>query len=76
MKMVLVLWNDSSIEHGWRVDDCTNDKVAYCRTVGILKAEGKEKITVALGDSDCGSVMETITIPKSCIKLIRRLRVR
>lgn len=76
MKMVLVLWNDSSVEHGWRVDDCANDKVAHCRTVGILKAEDETKITVALGDSDCGSVMETITIPQGCITAIIKLRVR
>jgi len=76
MKMVLVLWNDSNITNGWRVDDCKGDEMAHCRTVGILKAEDSEKITVALGDCDCGSVLETITIPKGCITAIKKLRIR
>ncbi len=76
MRLVMVLWNDSNVTHGWRLNDCDGDCVAHCRTWGNLIAEDNEKITVAFGDSDCGSVMETITIPKSCITEIRKLRVR
>ena len=77
IQMVLVEWLDSNVTHGWRVEDTVNiDDVAHCRTVGILKAEDETKVTLALGDSDCGSVMETITIPKGCITSIKKLRVR
>ena len=74
--MVLIEWDDSNVTHGWRLDDCSGDKVAHCRTVGILKVEDETKVIVAFSDSDCGSVMETITIPRSSIKAIKKLRVR
>lgn len=74
--MVLVYWNDSNFTHGWRTDDGSLEDAAHCRTVGIMKAEDERNIEIALGDSACGSKMETITIPKSCITLIRKLRVR
>ena len=75
--LILIKWNDRNIMHGWRVsDECKNDGVAHCVTVGIVKEENEERITVAFGESDCGSVMETITIPKGCITEIKKLRVR
>ena len=76
LKVILVEWDDSNVTHGWRLDDAGGDVVAHCRTVGILKAEDDKKITLAFGDSDCGSVLETITIPKGCITSMRKLRVR
>ena len=75
-KLILVEWNDSHFTPGWRPDDCKGDDIAHCRTVGILKIEDDEKVTVAFGDSDSGCVMETITIPKGCITGIRKLRIR
>ena len=75
-KLVLVNWDDSNVTHGWRLDDCSEDKVDHCRTVGILIADNEKGMTIALGDSDCGSVMETITIPKGCIIKIKELRIR
>ena len=75
-RMVLVEWLDSNVVHGWRPDDCKEDNMAHCRTVGILKAEDEMKITVVLGDSDCGSVLESITIPKGCVTQIRELRIK
>lgn len=74
--LILIKWDDSNVTHGWRLDDCNNDIIAHCRTVGILKAESEDKITVALGDSDCGTVFETITIPKGCITEIKGLRIK
>lgn len=75
-KMVLIKWNDSNVVHGWRLNDCKRDDVAHCQTVGILITEDDTKVVVALGDSDCGSIMETITIPKGCITLIKELRIK
>lgn len=74
-KLVQIKWNDSKVIHGWRVTDCKDDEIAHCITVGILKNETKELITVAFGDSDEGSVLETITIPRGCITEIRKLMV-
>ena len=74
--MVLIEWDDSNVTHGWRLDDCSGDRIVHCRTVGILKDEDEMQITVAFSDSDYGSVMETITIPKGCIIAIKKLRIR
>ncbi len=75
-KIVLIAWNDSNVIHGWMPKDCNNDNVAHCRTVGILQAEDDKKVTVALGESDCGSVFEKLTIPRGCIVSMRELRVK
>ena len=75
--MILVEWTDSNVTHGWHLEDDTLDNVvSHCRTAGILVAENTESITLAMGVSDCGSVLETITIPRGCIKSIKKLRVR
>ena len=76
LNAVLINWVDSNVTHGWRVDDCSGSNIAHCRTVGLLKAENEKEVTVALGDSDCGSVLETITIPRGCITSIRKLRIK
>ena len=76
MKIVLIKWEDSNVTHGWILKDTNNNNVAHCQTVGILQAEDENKVTIAMGESDCGSVLEKITIPKGCIKSIRQLRVR
>lgn len=75
-KIVLVEWQDSNVTHGWRLNDCIGDDIAHCRTVGFLMVDNDTKITVAFGDSDCGSVMETVTIPKTAVIRIRELRVK
>lgn len=75
-KIVLIDWVDSNCIHGWRPDDCKDDTFANCRSVGILKYADDEKVTIALGESDCDSVFETITIPRGCIKGMKFLRVR
>lgn len=76
IRMVLIEWNDSNVTHGWRPDDCKDDTVAHCWTIGVVRVEDDEKITVAFGGSDCGSVMETITIPIGCITKIKELRLK
>ena len=73
---VLVEWVDSNVTHGWRPEYYDDDEVAHCRTIGILKSQDKKRVILAFGDSDCGSVMETITIPRGCILSVRELQVR
>jgi hypothetical protein len=76
-RLVQVEWNDSNVMHGWRLGDClTDDDLAHCRTFGLLMVDDDKKVVIAFGDSDCGSVMETVTIPKTCITRIRDLRVK
>ena len=75
-KIVLVEWEDSNVTHGWRHIDDGLDQLAHCRTVGIIQFEDDHAMTLAMGDSDCGSVLETITIPKGCVTKIKELRTK
>ena len=75
-KIVLIEWEDSNVIHGWHPDtDCPNE-IAHCRTVGIVQFEDDTKITLSMGDSNYGSILEPITIPKGCITKIKELRVK
>ena len=75
MTIVQIEWEDSNVTHGWRLSDLFDD-VAHCKLWGKLINETEDKITIAFGESNCGSIMETITIPKGCIKSIKKLRVK
>ena len=75
-KLVLVEWDDSNVEAGWVHIPCADRDVAHCRTPGILLFEDDKKVVIAFGDSNCGMVHETLTIPKGCITRIRELRVK
>ena len=76
-KMVLIDWVDSNVTHGWRLNNGLKfDDVAHAQHLGFLEYEDDEKITVSFGDSNCGTVMETITIPRGCIKSIKELRIK
>ena len=77
MKMILVEWVDSNIIHGWVVPgEGIEDKVAHCQTIGFLKSQDEEKITLAMGKGDLGAVIECITIPKGCVRSIKELRIK
>ena len=70
---VRVEWNDSNVIHGWRLDENIDDDVAHCQVRGLLIFEDIHKVTVAFGNSDYGSIFETITIPRGCITKIVEL---
>ena len=76
-KMVLIEWLDSNIMHGWRTEEeVKEDILAHCKTIGFLIAQNDKCITLTMGISDFGSVLESITIPKGCIKSMRELRLK
>ena len=75
--MILVGWSDTGVVHGWRCnEDASKDGFANCQSVGILVAETEDKITITLGISDQGLVLDCMTIPKGCIKSIKELRLK
>ncbi len=76
MKMVLVDWIDTGVIHGWRDKTEVRDTCASCQSVGIVVADEEDRITLTLGISDQGLVMDCITIPRTSIKQIRQLRVK
>ncbi len=73
---MLVKWADSNVMHGWVHDDCKEGCLAHCETLGFLKDDDDEKVTVAMSISEFGSMLEQITIPRGCITSIKELRVK
>ncbi len=74
-RIVLIDWEDSNVSHGW-IPTEEPDELAQCQTVGFVVSEDKRKITVTLGNSNYGTTMERLTIPKVCIQSIKEMRVR
>ena len=70
-------WEDSSCHHGWRSGDVLNkdNDVEQCRTVGYFYKETKRSIRLRPAiDDEANERSDTWTIPKSCIRKIRRLK--
>lgn len=76
MKLVLVEWEDSCVESNWHSQDIKYEGIALCTSSGIKIAETESFIVVASSINSFSRVSETISIPKSCIRRIRYLRVR
>jgi len=75
MKMALVEWVDSASYRGWhRLGEY--DCISNCISIGLLCQEDEKQIVLALSKSDSESLGDTISIPKSCIKRIRYLKVK
>lgn len=74
MKLVLVEWDDAHTDTDWRdSDDPTT--VAPCWTAGVIKKETNKEVEVVGTAAVCGMKLQSIAIPKSCIKRIRRLHI-
>lgn len=71
MKYVKVNWVDSHILYGWHDKDDSYSSTE-CVTVGILVANDKKNIVVALSES-LEQRGDSITIPKGCVKKITYL---
>jgi len=76
VRLCLVEWVDSAFVQGW-IDRkvAEGHKESNCVSVGILLYENDERITIVQDTSDSGNVGDGITIPKSCIKRIRYLKL-
>jgi len=74
MKLVLVEWLDSFSCFGWHQPG--HERPSKCITVGILREEDTESVTISQSRSHCGNVCDDIAIPKCSIKRIRYLNVK
>lgn len=76
-EVIEIEWEDASCHHGWRSNKVLdNDSdVERCRTVGYFYKETKKSIRLspAIDDTE-NERSDTWTVPKSCIRKIRRLR--
>lgn len=76
MEKVLVEWVDSKMTHGWQNTGIFEGEVALCECIGFLYEDGVDFITLTMGRSDSDMVVEGFSIPKGCIKSIKKLRVK
>jgi hypothetical protein len=73
MKLVMVEWNDSHFHlGGWVARDGLDVDLAPSVSLGVLVKENFEGVIIA-PNIGVGSISQSITIPKSCIKRIRQL---
>lgn len=77
MKMLLVEFVDSRIGHGWmQKDEAFTETLPLCKIIGFKCSENAESLTLVMGISDSGMMIECFSIPQGCIKSIRELRVK
>lgn len=70
-------WEDSAFLQGWMPkEEAKAHSVSNCVSTGILLDDGKGKVTIVQSVSDKDHVGDGLTIPKSCIKRIRILKVK
>ena len=76
MKLVIVEWDDCSTRlGGWHyLDDL--DSVLACYSMGVICKEDERQIVLGHSRNEGGLYMETVAIPKGCIKRIRYLKVK
>jgi hypothetical protein len=76
LEKVVVEWVDSKIMHGWQDNRIFEGEVAQCESVGFLYEDGVDFITLVMGQSDSDMVVEGFSIPRGCIKSVKKLRAR
>jgi len=75
-KMLLVVFNDSNIQHGWECSDASCDSLTRARAIGYLKSEDDEQITLTMAIGDFGLIFEKLTIPRGAICSVKELRIK
>ena len=76
MQIIMIEWEDSCTEPTWHRRDSGLDTTASCVSVGVMVHEDTSKITIFQSISiTTGNIGDTITIPRGCIKRIRKLKV-
>jgi hypothetical protein len=75
LKAVEVDWIDSGERSGWgSAQTHRGSGPIQCRTAGYLLKRDKQTIVIVLNTNAEGQVGESITIPASCVKKVRRLK--
>ena len=73
--LVLVKWVDADAgDHHWVPVEQVHGKLTPCKTAGWLIKVTAKTIVVASSCTDDGLVVDTCTIPKNCIKLIKTFK--
>ena len=70
--LVEVVWVDSAFSQGWH-SHTTYTPPTECRTVGYLTHKTKECVNISMNVHE-EQRAETMTIPRACVKSIRKVR--
>lgn len=73
VKPVLVEWIDSMGKAGWVYEHEEAD--TRCTSVGHLVKSDKKSVILALNTAMVGSYGDLITIPRSAVRRIRKLKI-
>lgn len=73
IRSAIVKWTDSSTLRGWHPINSSEHGVAYITSLGWVVKETPTEITLSASMSCWGNCADAITIPKSCVKSIKRL---
>uniref|UniRef100_A0A6M3L0A7 Uncharacterized protein n=1 Tax=viral metagenome TaxID=1070528 RepID=A0A6M3L0A7_9ZZZZ len=74
MQIVEVEWLDICAHHGWDSKAHNRAGVSNCKSTGYLVHNGKNHITIAQSLSDNENVADKLSIPRNCVKAIKRLK--
>ena len=72
--LIIVEWDDVSGSSGWAsAENVKKSEPIGCITVGWKLASTAKKVVICASKNDLGEYSDRNTIPKGCIKSIRRL---
>ena len=72
LKLAYVQWEDSATDPGWSPPH--DDERFWIKSFGILVREGKKTVTLSTSKSPGGNYVDQITIPRSAIRKMRRVK--
>ncbi len=76
MKLVLIEWVDSAFAQGWMSKRAAKShRFSKITSIGILLNDDSEKVTIMQSVSDKDDAGDGLTIPKCCIKRMRKLKL-
>lgn len=70
----IVKWRDSSALQGWHsVDDNRHGNITTITSIGWLVKETAKVITITTSISECGNVMDALSIPKEAVTKMTKI---
>lgn len=77
LPVAYVEWVDSQTSYGWRKFDLRqgDDEPCVIRSVGIVAHQNRVSVSLSTSQSKNGNVVDFITIPRSAIKKLKKLKV-
>jgi hypothetical protein len=74
LTVVHIEWIDSCSNSGWRNPE--EDGISHIHSVGLLVREQPEYVTLSSSKGEYGKYSDMMSIPRSCITRMKKLKVR